>query len=257
MFDHRASYLLAAWKMSWAHMRRRIGTLRRMPVYTQGDQEHGDHSTGGEFAAHENIWDSSLITDFGHGTDIVDPEHENPTFLGTAARGSTESHFVLGGPPSVYLGAPIRTSVHRAMCTVNRLFDTYVPDPHPAPPGEQPNFQLILACNPHYLNHLRLLLPGVLTGLTRSHETASYQQARWYSAVINCGNFVQTYHGASPQGRAALLEQATQGALDWVRARPRGPDDPAPLHARFQRGVDSVIHHRAMLMLPLRYKRSH
>ena len=33
MFDHRASYLLAAWKMSWAHMRRRIGTLRRMPVY--------------------------------------------------------------------------------------------------------------------------------------------------------------------------------------------------------------------------------
>ena len=137
------------------------------------------------------------------------------------------------------------------MCTVNRLFDTYVPDPHPAPPGEQPNFQLILACNPHYLNHLRLLLPGVLTGLTRSHETASYQQAHWYSAVINCGRFVQTYHGASPQGRAALLEQATQGALDWVRARPRGPDDPAPLHARFQRGVDSVIHHRAMLMLPL------
>ena len=134
---------------------------------------------------------------------------------------------------------------------MNRLFDTYVPDPHPAPPGEQPNFQLILACNPHYLNHLRLLLPGVLTGLTRSHETASYQQARWYSAVINCGRFVQTYHGASPQGRAALLEQATQGALDWVRARPRGPDDPAPLHARFQRGVDSVIHHRAMLMLPL------
>ena len=43
--------------------------------------------------------------------DVVDPE--NPTFLGTAARGSTESHFVLGGPPSVYLGAPIRTSVHQ------------------------------------------------------------------------------------------------------------------------------------------------
>ena len=93
-----------------------------------------------------------------------------------------------------------------------------------APSGEEPNFQLILGCNPHYLNHLRLLLPGVLTGLTRSHETASYQQARWYSAVINCGRFVQTYHGASPQGRAALLEQATQGALDWVRARPRGLD---------------------------------
>ena len=99
-----------------------------------------------------------------------------------------------------------------------------------APSGEEPNFQLILGCNPHYLNHLCLLLPGVLTGLTRSHETASYQQARWYSAVINCGNFVQTYHGASPQGRAALLEQATQGALDWVRARPRGQVDQMTPH---------------------------
>ena len=83
-----------------------------------------------------------------------------------------------------------------------------------------------------------------------THEV-SHGQTRWLSAIVHADDFMRAYENSTAVGRAAMLERATEGACDWLSARPRDPAELAPIHVRYSSGASVVTHHQATLLMPL------
>ncbi|KAL3907308.1 MAG: hypothetical protein SGPRY_010217, partial [Prymnesium sp.] len=110
----------------------------------------------------------------------------------------------------------------------------------------------IVAANRRRLQGLRRRVPTVLPPLEELAAAPLPRLTVQLSAVFYSVDFASIFADATPAGRAALLEQATEGSTDWVRARPRSLEEDAPRHARFQAQVDVLVHHQCSLLIPIR-----
>ena len=228
MSRHRGSLLLGAWMMSHAQIRRRLGLVRRSPRCDVNELMNVNIEAASrdfERLEHRGIRESD-----GHIPPVLRDR--------------------LDIPRHAYLGASLRHQVAEAWIEIKREWDSFVT-------GEEPNenlginFTEIVQANPRRLRHLSRLLPRELAPLDRFNDAISFKQTHWFSAVRHAASFADVYNRASPAGQAVLLELATEGAGDWLRARPRDPAELGPLYSRYQVGSDCLIHHQSTLLLPI------
>ncbi|KAL1514666.1 hypothetical protein AB1Y20_003754 [Prymnesium parvum] len=110
----------------------------------------------------------------------------------------------------------------------------------------------VFEVNPRRLQHLRRRATFAPPSLPLLVSTATARLSHPLAHLLHAADFGVCLSQASGAGRAALLEQVTQGALDWVRARPRSFEETPPRFARFMAPVDVLVQHQASLLLPLR-----
>ena len=230
----RHDHLLGTWGATHAILRRRFGAIRRLPTCTADLVD----------AMNDAEYPGGAIGDPLPSLHVPGPLHafvlpETQAWAGIVP--NTDATLATTGLHLDHaFGVGLRHTVLDAARHTIRAWDRVV----------QPLFFPLIEAN-RPLTHLREAVPREIPHLdVFTHETAR-NLTRHLAAVSHAADFMRIYTAATPAGRAALLEQATEGAVDWLSARPRDPAETAPIHTRYAAPSSVVTHHQATLLLPL------